>query len=155
MLPERTRNYLILGLEGSPIVLERLLRSSDDAACDRRPDPERFTVREVMAHLADWEGVWLERMTRMRTQAHPTLLGYDEGEWAIAHDYAHLDVADSLAKFRAGRADLTQFLRSLAPEEWERTGLHAEQGPLTIADLATLIISHDGYHSRQLVEWLA
>ena len=32
---------------------------------DRKPDPERFTIREVVAHMADWEGVWLERARRV------------------------------------------------------------------------------------------
>ena len=60
MMNERTRHYLLLDLESAPDVLARLLADmSDPAVYDRTPDPDRFTLREMVAHLADWEAVFL------------------------------------------------------------------------------------------------
>src|SRR5437879_4197786 len=61
MLPVFARKYVLAGLTGSPDVLEALLKDvgPNDPAWDKRPDPERFTIREVLAHLADWEGIFL------------------------------------------------------------------------------------------------
>jgi uncharacterized damage-inducible protein DinB len=154
MFPPKVKQYLIEGLTATPIVIAKMFEDARTIDPDRRPDPSRFTLREVLAHLADWEGVWLERMERMSTENNPALQGYDEGQWAIDHDYAHLDIFDQLAKFRAGRQTLVAFLRGLPEEGWERTGLHSEWGDVTVSTLATLVLGHDGYHTKQIAEWL-
>jgi uncharacterized damage-inducible protein DinB len=154
MLPDQARRYLLHGLAATPVVVDRLLRDAEPADYDRRPDPERFTLREVIAHLADWEPIWLERLQKIRTENQPTLPSYDEGQMAIDHDYAHADVGEQQARFREGRARLLQFLQELSPAEWERSGLHTQWGALSIETLAVLVHGHDGYHLRQIAEWL-
>src|SRR5437868_5371571 len=123
MIAQYVRNYLIHGLTATPDVIDQLLRGATQEDFDRRPDPERFTIREVIAHLADWEGVWLERATRVVNEDRPAITSNDEGQWAIDHHYAELDVREQLDKFRTGRAHLAAYLRDLAPEQWERVGL--------------------------------
>ena len=142
------------GLAGTPIVIDRLLSEAATQDYDRRPDPERFTIREVMGHLADWEGVWLERARRMATEDNPHLQGYDEGQWAIDHDYAHMEVSEQIERFRAGREQLNRFLNSLKPDDWQRPCRHDEWGPSNIEAMAVLVLGHDGYHTRQIAEWL-
>jgi hypothetical protein len=155
MLPDKSRHYLLLGLEGTPSVVERLLHDAGDSDFDRRPDPERFTLREVMGHLADWEGVWLERAERMRCEDNPHLPGYDEAQWAIDHTYSRMDVAEQTRRFRSGRQKLMALLRDLSPEEWQRPCSHDEWGASDIEAMAVLILGHDGYHTRQIAEWVA
>jgi uncharacterized damage-inducible protein DinB len=153
MVPEGVRRYLRHGLAATPIVLERLCVGVTEQDLDRRPDPERFTLREALAHLADWEGVWLDRMTRMRREDHPFLESFDEGQWAIDHDYAHSNAAEQLIRFRAGREKISALLNELTDDEWERTGNREEIGSVTILDFAVLVLGHDGYHLRQFVEY--
>lgn len=63
MLPERISRYLLLDLASAPDVLEKMLETiTSPHVYDKRPDPERFTLREVVAHLADWDKVFLGRM---------------------------------------------------------------------------------------------
>ena len=155
MLPDKARFYVMQGLAGVPYVIDRLLKGADSDDFDLRPDPERFTIREVMGHLADWEGVWLERILKMRDEEHPFLPGYDEGQWAIDHDYAHMDVRAQQARFRQGRESLVSTLRALSNEQWERTASHGEWGHVTIEGVAALVLGHDGYHTRQISEWLS
>jgi uncharacterized damage-inducible protein DinB len=154
MFPPKVKQYLMEGLTATPIVISKMLQDSNAVDFDRRPDPTRFTLREVLAHLADWEGVWLERMERMSTENNPALQGYDEGQWAIDHDYAHLDPHDQLKKFAVGRVRIVEFLRELSEEGWEKTGLHSEWKVITVGALAALVLGHDGYHTKQIAEWL-
>jgi uncharacterized damage-inducible protein DinB len=154
MLPEKALHYLKEGLAATPVVIDRLLREAAPEQYDLRPDPERFTLREVMGHLADWEGVWMERAQRILTEENPDLPGYDEGAWAIEHGYARMDVAEQQARFREGRAKLLALLDPLSAEEWTRTAQHSEWGEITLVGLATLVLGHDGYHTRQIAEWI-
>jgi uncharacterized damage-inducible protein DinB len=156
MLPEKVYRYLLIDLESAPDVLGKMLETvTDPDVYDLRPDPERFTLREVIAHLADWDTVFLGRMRQTRDSDRPTLQGIDEGQVAIDHDYARLDPAESLARHKANRAEMVAFLRTLSPAQWERAGSHTELGPITLSAQAVLVGAHDGYHRQQAVEWLA
>lgn len=153
MLPEHVRYYLLAALEATPELLEAALDGLTDEAADRRPDPARFTLREMTAHLADWEPIFAERMRRTRDEDEPTLPGYDEGQLAIERDYAHADWRAKLAEFREGRARLLALLRGLQPDHWDRVAHRTEIGPLTLEGQAVLVAAHDMYHLRQATAW--
>ena len=155
MLPEKVFQYLLIDLESAPDVLAALLASVPAETWDRRPDPDRFTLREMVAHLADWEGVFLGRLKQTRDEENATLQGLDEGQIAIDHDYAHADPSECLARYQAGRAQIVALLRGLSPEGRERIGTHTEVGPISLAAQAVLIAAHDGYHRRQAVDYFS
>lgn len=94
MLPDRVHFYLLTDLESAPDVLARLLA---DAA-----GPNRFTLREMAAHLADWEGVFLGRLTQTRDEENAVLHRLDEGQVARDNGYAHADPQECLTRYRTG-----------------------------------------------------
>lgn len=149
------RNYLFTALDSGPVLVAALLSGLTEKEADRRPDPNRFTIREILAHLADWDPVFFGRMQRTCAEDHPTLPGYDEGQWAIDHKYTQSDWREQLALFTARRQELTAFLRSRAAEDWARTADRPEIGILTLEAQAVLIPLHDSYHLRQIAEWRA
>lgn len=155
-LPHVTRKYLLAAISGTPDVLDGMLKHvpSEDDAWDLSPDSERFTLREVVAHLADWESVFRERINRTRAESEPTLQGYDECAWAVEHDYAHTDPHDSLGHFRQERAETVALIRSLDDGEWERLAHHSQYGPMTLEAQIAQIAGHDGYHTQQVAIWL-
>ena len=108
----------------------------------------------AIAHMADWEPIWLERIRRMADEDEPSLQGYDEGKLAIEHDYSHTRVAEQLLRFKEGRRATVAYLRELPAESWSRRGLHSEWKELNIANMAVLVLGHDGYHTKQIAEWL-
>jgi hypothetical protein len=155
MLPEMMKLYLFADLAATPAVLERLLAGvGDDAAYDRRPDPERFTLREITAHLADWEGVFQERLRQTLSEEDAVFVGTDPGRMARDHDYAHADPRECLARFTQRREETLALIGVLNPGQWERTGTHARAGHLTITEQVVLIAGHDGYHLQQIAQWL-
>lgn len=144
------RNYLCSGLAAGPLVLENLLIGITDAQADARPDPERFTIREVVAHLADWEPIWLERFTRIATEDKPFLPDIDEGEMAITNDYANADITVQLRRFFEGRERVVAFFRGLPDEAWAREG-ERYWGALSLDGFAGMMLGHDGYHFEQVI----
>ncbi len=148
--------YVLTGLAATPAVLDRLLGSlgSADLAWDVRPDPERFSLREMIAHLADWEPIFLNRCMRTRDEDNPILEDIDEGQLAVDHDYAHSDPLLSLARFREGRAKLSMMLGALPDDGWARGAIRYDL-PVNISDIVLMILGHDGYHTKQTIEWLS
>lgn len=147
------QRYLFTALESAPALFDHLLRGLAKGEADFRPDPERFTIREVMAHLADWETVFRERMARTRSENQPTLPGYDEAQWAINHDYARTDLGEQTRLFGERRAQMLAFLRSCQVDEWQRAADRPEIGLLTLEAQATLVALHDTYHLQQVAQW--
>ena len=154
-LPKIPRQYLVRSITGTPDVLDELLHEIDAAhpVWDRRIEEDRFTLREVIAHLADWDSVWLERISRIHKEEEPELPDYDEGQFAIDRDYAHWDFAETLDKFRASRDELVTYIGHLSDSEWARIG-HKDGNVWSIEAWIVQICAHDGYHMQQVAEWL-
>ena len=147
------RSYLFSALESAPTLLTGALAGLTAAEADLRPDPAQFTIREVLAHLADWDPVFSERLTRMQREENPILLGYDECVWAIEHEYAASDWREQLNMFTSRRHALTTQVRAFGASDWARTADRPEIGVLSIQDLTMLIPLHDLYHLRQVQEF--
>lgn len=156
-LPDYAREYLLSALEGAPDVIAALLTdlpAGDAALWDRRPDPERFTLREIAAHLADWDVIYRERLERTRDEDNPFLPDVDEGRVALDRDYARSDPRESLTRFARNRAAVVALLRALPADAWTRPAEKEGVGTLTVEAQVTLICAHDGHHARQVVAWL-
>ena len=147
------QGYLFAALESAPDLFDRALRELGSEVADRRPDPNRFSIREIMAHLAEWEPIFLNRMRRICEEDQPVLEGYDEGALAVENEYSRTDPFEQLRLFRERRAEMISFLRSCHPEDWQRVGNRPEIGLITLEAMVVLVPLHDIYHLRQIAQW--
>jgi uncharacterized damage-inducible protein DinB len=116
----------------------------------QRPASDKWSVGEVLAHLAEAEVVSTWRYRQMLEHDGCTLPGYGQELWADLGEYRSQDVQESLQKFRLLReANLRMFDR-LTPEQWQRHGTHVERGHMTVHDLAVQIAGHDINHVAQI-----
>jgi len=144
-------NYVINGLAAAPDAQAALCGRVTD--WDAKPFGEdRFSVRESLAHLADWEEIWLMRAQRTLAEDKPNLPGIDEGEMAVRNNYAASDPAASLRRYRESRKELVELFRGLSDEQWHRTFTRDDVGEVTLFELAAMILGHDGYHFRHTLE---
>ena len=150
-VPETVVKYIVDGIEGAPSVMKSVLGhlGPNDPRWDARPDPERFTLREMVAHVADWDPIFLGRVEKMKSESNPMLESVDEGALAIEHGYSNQDPVANLDRLAASRPKLVSALRSVSPEDWDRTGHRQFVGDVSLFQLATMIIGHDAYHLRQ------
>ena len=155
-MPPYIRKYLIdEALSATPGIITRFCKGIPEHIADQNQGPDYFTLREVLAHLADWEPIWLERIQRIVQEDIPVLPNIDEGEMAELNGYATTPVEVSLEKFATGRAALTAYLASLPNDAFERSGIRPEVGTITVKDIATLVLAHDTYHIAQLAQYTA
>jgi uncharacterized damage-inducible protein DinB len=150
------RHYVIHALNGTPDVLQFMLDHLPVHApeWDHRPYPDRFTMREVMAHLADFEAVCLARLQRTKAEENPFLENWDEEKAVTANHYAESDPLANLESFRQQRSQLVQFLGTLAEADWQRPAERERVGPMPLYAQVVLILAHDGYHTQQVAQWL-
>lgn len=156
MLPTMARNYVVSSLSGAPDVYEHLLRdlSSDAERWGFCPDPERFTLREIVAHVAEYTEVCVLRFRRTLAENKPHFSDWNESQAAVDNDYAHSDAPESLRRLRESRAQMSEIVRDLSDESWARLAHREGIGATTLEDQAVMVAAHDGYHLQQIVQWL-
>jgi uncharacterized damage-inducible protein DinB len=149
---------LSVALTGTPDVLDGLLGSVvlDDPLWDFRPDPERFSLREILAHLVDLEAVWFDHFSRTRDANLTSFDKFDSAQKVIDNNYAESNPIESLAKFRTERLKLTELIKTFSEDEWaNQMVLPPPKGTLNIEAQAMFIAVHDGYHTGQAAQWIA
>ena len=146
--------YFFPGLEVGPSVVARLSAKFLNPEIDISYSSGRFTVREVVAHLADWETIFRSRMELAVVQTNPMIVILDEDERAIEQGYAQLNLAEQIHKFQGQRDFTIEFLKGLAPGELRRAYIHPEFGEMLVEDQANMLLGHDLYHIDQLLTYL-
>lgn len=144
--------YLLRALAITPTLIAEAFDRIDGQLWDTPTDLDRFTPREVLAHMADWEPVLLERMKQATTAPGTAVQAFDEGQMAIDGKYSEWDPKQSLSQFQARRAETIAWLESLTKPEWDLTILHPERGVLPVHDMANTLACHDVYHIEQLAQ---
>jgi hypothetical protein len=137
-------------LEGTPDELARAVAGLDAATAARPERAGKWSVLEVVQHLADSDLVWAYRVRRILAEERPAITGYDQDRWAERLRYRDGRLEDALALHRAVREGNLRLLRSLAPEELRRVGIHDERGEESIELLVKLYAAHDLVHLRQI-----
>jgi len=146
--------YILNGPRLTLTSIERIIKLIPATRWDEHLHEGRFTPREVIAHLADWEPIWLERLRGAATIPNYVIQPQDEGERAIAQKYAEKDVPGSIARFQSAREETLSFVGSLSSEQLLLPISHPHYGDWTLSDIFMFILVHDGYHIEQLSEYL-
>jgi uncharacterized damage-inducible protein DinB len=141
--------------EQTATVLAELLAGASDEQLRTRPGKDKWSIAEILAHLADDEVSSAWRYRQMVEHNGIELAGFDQNLWARMGDYGSRAPQESLELFRLLRKANLQFLHQLAPEQWECFGIHAERGRITVRELAAHMAGHDANHVEQIRRILA
>jgi DinB superfamily len=133
-------------LEKLPESLEQLLRDASPVVLQWKPAPERWSIQEVLAHLAVIEQLYSERVRRI-------VMEEDLAKYvAPSESEVHQKTARQLLEhFIAWLRAHVVFLHNV-PAAAGRTGRHYEMGSISVSQLLHELASHDLGHVRQLAE---
>ena len=134
----------------TPEILAELIAHAPPDRLTTRPGPNKWSVGEILAHLAEDEIATAWRYRQMVEHCGIELAGFDQDLWARVWDYAARVPRESLALFRLLRNANLQLLVGLTAEQWNCFGIHAERGRITITDLAVHMAGHDANHIEQI-----
>jgi hypothetical protein len=122
----------------------------------RRPEAQgKWSVIQVIQHLADSDLVAGYRIRMIVAENRPALPGYDQDRWASEFEYDRVPLETALGQLRALRAPNLRLWSRLSGEQLERVGIHSERGPESAAHLLRLMGAHDLVHRRQIDRILA
>lgn len=159
---EHARAYIeaVLGLVGdgdplailrdTPAALRRSVSGLDDGAMSRPEAPGKWSIRQVLRHLADSEIVWAWRLRMVLAHERPALTGYDQDAWADRLGYADADPRQSLDELTALRAGHLWLLDRATDADLRRFGVHVERGEESAGHMIRLYAGHDLVHLRQI-----
>ena len=142
-------------LAAAPTTLAALLARVPPGALDCRPLPGKWSIREIVAHLADDELVGAYRVRLILSAPGTDIQAFDQDAWAVTGRYATVEPTTALTLFRVLREANLALWRSLTPAEWALVGLHAERGPESVRDIAAYYAGHDLNHFAQIEAILA
>jgi len=135
---------------GTAKKLERLLKGVPASKLRKRPAPGKWSVAEILAHLADTEIVGGFRIRLILGAPGTPIMGFDQDAWVISGHYAKRDPGKSIGQFRAVREANLSLLKSLTPEQWKHWGMHSERGQESVEHIAKMFAGHDLNHLRQI-----
>ena len=131
-------------------VLATVLTGAAGEEVDFVPAPGKWSIRQIMAHLADGELVGAHRLRLVIAEDNPTLTAFDQDAWTRNLDYSRRKPTQSLDTFRRLRAENYELLKDLPESAFERVGMHTENGPMTLRRLLEGYAGHAESHARQL-----
>jgi len=134
------------GPEVLAMVLTGVFGEEEDFVCG----PGKWTIRQVIAHLADSELVCAHRMRQIIAEENPVLIAFDQNAWTQNLDYARRKPKQSLESFRRLRGENYELLKELPEAAFARTGNHNERGPITLRFQVELLAEHAESHARQM-----
>src|SRR5947209_20163167 len=148
-MDSETRKKLIAMYKDGYRVVSEALTGATDEELDVHPKPGEWSAREVVHHLADSEMTSAIRLRLLLAAEEPTLLGYDEAEFA-RRLYYDRPVTASLEAFKAARRTTAEILHRMGDAEWERGGTHTDTGRYTAEEWLEIYAQHAVDHADQI-----
>lgn len=145
------RNRLIDKIAALPDELEAAVKGLDDAQLDTPYGPGKWTIRQVVHHLADAHMTAFGRFKLVLTEDHPKIKPYDQDKWAALADTIATPVAPSLQILRGLHDRWRRLLKSIPDDGWNKAGHHTVRGEVTLEALLAIYAEHGQKHLGSIV----
>lgn len=121
-----------------------------DSELDKRPAAGKWSIREQVNHLADVEINYVQRMKKVIAEDKPLLPAFDQDRWAKSLFYDKSSVDDSIATVFTLRIAMARVLRGLNNNDFDKYGIHTENGKVTLLNLLEMAINHSEHHAKAI-----
>jgi uncharacterized damage-inducible protein DinB len=136
--------------QATPKKLAKLVKKATGKKLTQRPAADRWSVGEVLAHLAESELVIGYRLRLMLGTNGTPIQAVDQDAWQANARYLNKDARKAFQLFEILRANNVALLKSLSKEQWDCYGIHQERGQETVARTVEMYAGHDVNHMLQI-----
>ena len=149
-MDQTEREKLINRYADGPGLLREALAKAPERMRKWRPEPEEFSVHEIIVHCADSETNSHGRIRYLMTEDNATIIGYDPLTWAAAFHYTDHPIDAAMLTVEAVRANTVPILRRATESDWAHVGTHTEMGPYSAETWLEVYAAHCYDHARQI-----
>ena len=135
-----------------PAALRQAISGMTSDQLNAAPIPGKWSTRQVICHIADFEPVYADRIKRVIAEDQPLLLSGNPDQFAAALAYDQRDLEVELQLIEVVRRHLASILRAVPAETFQRAGKHSSDGLLTIETLLKRITGHIPHHVKTIEE---
>ncbi len=129
-----------------PAVLRDAVTSLSPEQLDDVPVPGKWSVRQVVCHLADAELIYAERIKRVLAEDNPTIAEWSPDLSVLPEFCQQRDPQNEMELIECIRRHIHGLLHTLDIEVWQRTAVHTTDGPMTLETLLERITAHIPHH---------
>ena len=147
-------DYAAQYLNATNVFLDLVKTLSDDQM--KLVNPDGWTPRHFIHHLADSEAQSYARLRRLIAEPNTTIQGYDENIWANNQTlaYGSHEIASALAVYKAVRQASYELLLRLDESLLDNKGTHTESGEYSVRDWIRSYTNHPIDHANQIKQIL-
>jgi len=131
-------------------LLATVLTGAGGEEIDYVPGPGKWSIRQIMAHLADSELVGAQRLRAVIAEENPTLMAFDQDAWAKGLDYSQLPLELSRSIYASTRSAIIHYARLHYNQHGHLEFVHSETGVRTLQDEFDKVASHNQHHLEQI-----
>ena len=132
-------------LKKQGIVILNLLRSLDDETAERRYQPGKWSVKELVGHLIDMERLFAFRALWLARWAEMTQPSVDENRWQDNSNAGRRPLAALWREHHVARTDHLYLFKGLDEEARESEGTVAGHR-LSVRAIPWIIAGHERHH---------
>src|SRR5216683_2281921 len=137
--------------EISPRQIAAAVSGLSDKTLRYKPAPNRWSILEILGHLADIEIVYGYRMRQILADKKPVIAPIDQDDWARNLGYMETPPAELVALYGLNRHANVQLLRRLKPGDLEKSAFHPELNRnVTVAEMIERMSGHGPNHQEQI-----
>ncbi|WP_458737816.1 DinB family protein [Bacillus pumilus] len=145
-----TKTEITTSLQESIRELEKLVETCDELTLDQSLGEGKWSIKQIVGHLYDTEEVWSERIEQAISNDHTPFQSYDPEMYVKERAYERFNVQEIKALIKRLKERRSKTLHLLEKDTWEQSGLHPEEGVMTVQILAETIALHEQHHLDQI-----
>jgi uncharacterized damage-inducible protein DinB len=112
------------------------------------PEVGRWTIQQVVIHLADAESAFADRIKRIIAEDNATLQAWDENRFVERLHYHDQSAEDAVKIVELTRKQVARILKKLPDSAFARKGVHSARGPQTLIDVLNNAVPHLEHHLK-------
>ncbi len=150
-MTEKELKSHLASAEKDPQQVAAAVSGLPDKVLRYKPAPDKWSILEILAHLADVEIVYGYRLRQMLADKQPTIAPIDQDDWARNLAYTEASPPELVAQYALLRRSNLRLLKRIQPQDLERGAFHPELNrKMTLADLVERIGTHGPNHLQQI-----
>ena len=127
-------------------VISVLISELNESELKLHPIPDKWSVKENIAHLTCYQPTFLSRIKRILNEDNPSFEGYIPEEDSEFPKLLSMSVDELIAHQKQKRAEIVNLISNLSDEQMKRTGTHSKFGSMNIIEWTEFFLLHEAHH---------